>query len=78
LNDNGANVNGIWNLVLADKNINNDKRAKVPEIKYLESYIKETNFILPVNILLVRLLLIKRGKHRRKGKGFCKSNMIYL
>ena len=46
LNENGANVNGVWNLVLADKYVNLDKSAKVPELRYLERLYKRNEFYI--------------------------------
>lgn len=46
LNENGANVNGIWNLVLTDKYVNLDKSAKVPEIEYLDRLYKRNEFYI--------------------------------
>lgn len=35
--ENNANINGVWNLVLADKSINLEKGAKIPEKRFLEA-----------------------------------------
>ena len=32
---NGANINGVWNLVLADSAVNLNKRARIPEKRFL-------------------------------------------
>jgi hypothetical protein len=70
LNDNGANVNGIWNLVLADKNINNDKRAKVPEIKYLERLYKRNEFYIASKHPLGETIINQTGKTQAERKRF--------
>lgn len=62
LNKNGANVNGVWNLVLSDKNINNDKRAKVPEIKYLERLYKRNEFYIASKHPLGETIINQTGK----------------
>lgn len=62
LNENGANVNGVWNLVLSDKNINNDKRAKVPEIKYLERLYKRNEFYIASKHPLGETIINQTGK----------------
>ena len=42
--NNGANINGVWNLVLADSSVNRQKSAKVPEKRFLKRFTIEMNF----------------------------------
>jgi hypothetical protein len=46
MNESGANVNGVWNLVLADQLVNLSKGAKIPELKYLERLYKRNEFYI--------------------------------
>lgn len=46
MNEAGANVNGVWNLVLADQWVNLSKGAKIPELKYLERLYKRNEFYI--------------------------------
>ncbi|ROI06566.1 HNH endonuclease [Chryseobacterium sp. G0240] len=70
LNDNGANVNGIWNLVLADKNVNNDKKAKIPEIKYLERLYKRNEFYIASKHPLGETIVNQTGKTQVERRRF--------
>jgi hypothetical protein len=40
----GANINGVWNLVLADAEVNNDKRARIPKRRFLERLFNRNEF----------------------------------
>lgn len=62
LNENGANVNGIWNLVLADKYVNLDKSAKVPEIEYLDRLYKRNEFYIASKHPLGETIVNQTGK----------------
>ncbi|MDM1402188.1 HNH endonuclease [Myroides odoratimimus] len=62
LNENGANVNGIWNLVLADKYVNLDKSAKVPEIEYLDRLYKRNEFYILSKHPLGETIVNQTGK----------------
>ncbi|MDB4062236.1 HNH endonuclease [Vicingaceae bacterium] len=42
----GANINGVWNLVLANGNINNEKRAKIPEKRFLQRLHNRNEFYI--------------------------------
>lgn len=62
LNENGANVNGIWNLVLIDKYVNLDKSAKVPEIEYLDRLYKRNEFYIASKHPLGETIVNQTGK----------------
>lgn len=62
LNENGANVNGIWNLVLTDKYVNLDKSAKVPEIEYLDRLYKRNEFYIASKHPLGETIVNQTGK----------------
>lgn len=62
LNENGANVNGIWNLVLTDKYVNLDKSSKVPEIEYLDRLYKRNEFYIASKHPLGETIVNQTGK----------------
>lgn len=62
LNENGANVNGIWNLVLTDKYVNLDKSARVPEIEYLDRLYKRNEFYIASKHPLGETIVNQTGK----------------
>lgn len=62
LNNEGANVNGVWNLVLADSDVNNNKRAKIPEIKYLERLYKRNEFYIASKHPLGETIINQTGR----------------
>ncbi|KEY17950.1 HNH endonuclease domain-containing protein [Kaistella antarctica] len=69
LNNEGANVNGVWNLVLSDSDVNNNKRAKIPEIKYLERLYKRNEFYIESKHPLGETIVNQTGRtsdERRK------------
>lgn len=70
LNDNGANVNGVWNLVLADKDINGNKGAKVPEIKYLERLYKRNEFYIESKHPLGETIVNQTGRTADQRRNF--------
>jgi hypothetical protein len=43
---NGANINGVWNLVLADSKINLSKSAKIPEKRFLHKLFNRNEFYI--------------------------------
>lgn len=40
-----ANINGVWNLVLADSTVNNAKSARVPELRFLQRLYQRNEFV---------------------------------
>lgn len=69
-NENEANVNGIWNLVLADKLVNLDKSAKVPDIKYLERLYKRNEFYIASRHPLGETIINQTGKSAPARRAF--------
>lgn len=68
--DIGSNVNGIWNLVLADKFVNLDKRAKIPEIKYLERLYNRNEFYIASKHPLGETIINQTGKTSKERRLF--------
>lgn len=70
INENGANVNGIWNLVLADRYVNLDKSAKVPEVEYLERLYKRNEFYIASKHPLGETIVNQTGKTKSARRSF--------
>jgi hypothetical protein len=70
LNEIGTNVNGVWNLVLADKYVNLDKSAKVPELKYLERLYMRNEFYIASKHPLGETIVNQTGKTPKERRSF--------
>lgn len=69
-NDEGANINGVWNLVLADNKVNNDKRAKIPERKFLERLFNRNEFYIESKHPLAETIINQAGATRQQRINF--------
>lgn len=69
-NDEGANINGVWNLVLADSKVNNDKRAKIPERKFLERLFNRNEFYIESKHPLAETIINQTGATRQQRINF--------
>jgi len=69
----GANVNGVWNLVLADSMVNLDKSAKVPELKYLERLYKRNEFYIASKHPLGETIVNQTGKTPLERRRFLQN-----
>lgn len=67
---NGVNINGIWNLVLADQKINHHKSAKIPELQYLERLYKRNEFYIASKHPLGETIINQTGKTQSERKKF--------
>ncbi|MDP9955056.1 hypothetical protein J2X97_000693 [Epilithonimonas hungarica] len=70
MNDLGANVNGIWNLVLSDRLVNLSKSTKIPELKYLERLYKRNEFYIASKHPLGETIINQTGKTSSYRKRF--------
>lgn len=70
INEAGANVNGVWNLVLAEKFVNLSKSAKIPELKYLERLYKRNEFYIASKHPLGETIINQTGKTSAERKRF--------
>ncbi|WP_313375339.1 HNH endonuclease domain-containing protein [Chishuiella sp.] len=70
ISESGGNVNGVWNLVLADKFINLDKSAKVPELKYLERLYTRNEFYIASKHPLGETIINQTGKTAKERRAF--------
>lgn len=70
IHEGGSNVNGIWNLVLADKFVNLDKSAKVPDIKYLHRLYKRNEFYIASKHPLGETIINQTGRSAAERQKF--------
>lgn len=73
LNETGANVNGVWNLVLADRFVNLDKNTKIPKIKYLERLYKRNEFYIASKHPLGETIINQTGRTPLQRQKFLQS-----
>ena len=69
-NQNGANINGVWNLVLADKGINRNKSARIPEKRFLERLHNRNEFYIESKHPLAETIINQTGNTKEKRIGF--------
>lgn len=65
-----ANINGVWNLVLADRDINQDKKARVPELKYLFRLYNRNEFFIESKHPLAETIINQTGNSPEKRRQF--------
>ena len=70
MNDSGANVNGVWNLVLSDKFVNLSKSTKIPELKYLQRLYKRNEFYIASKHPLGETIINQTGRTSSERKRF--------
>jgi hypothetical protein len=57
----GANINGVWNLVLADKKVNIDKSAKIPEPRFLKRLYTRNEYYIQSKHPLAETIINQTG-----------------
>lgn len=69
---NGANVNGVWNLVLAHSSMNStkEKGAKVPHRKYLQRLFNRNEFYISSKHPLAETIINQTGKTKAIRRNF--------
>ncbi|WP_341222208.1 HNH endonuclease [Polaribacter atrinae] len=66
----GANINGVWNLVLADKNVNRNKSARIPDRKFLHRLFNRNEFYIQSKHPLAETIINQTGKTKQKRIDF--------
>ncbi|WP_460546319.1 hypothetical protein, partial [Echinicola sediminis] len=68
----GANINGVWNLVLAHSSMNStkEKGAKVPNKKYLERLFNRNEFYINSKHPLAETIINQTGKTKELRRAF--------
>lgn len=69
---NGANINGVWNLVLAHSSMNSmkEKGAKIPEFKYLQRLFNRNEFYISSKHPLAETIVNQTGKTKELRRDF--------
>ncbi len=70
---NGANVNGVWNLVLADSAINLNKKAKIPEIRFLNRLFNRNEFYIESKHPLAETIINQTGLTKESRRRFLET-----
>ncbi len=70
----GVNINGVWNLVLADKSINIDKNAKIPEKRFLERLFNRNEFYIESKHPLAETIVNQTGLTKDLRRKFLVNN----
>jgi hypothetical protein len=70
----GANINGVWNLVLADRTINNEKHARIPEKRFLERLYNRNEFYIESKHPLAETIINQTGHTPQARQRFLEHN----
>jgi hypothetical protein len=70
----GANINGVWNLVLSDSSVNLDKKAKIPEKRFLERLFNRNEFFLESKHPLAETIINQTGQTKDMRRRFLEKN----
>ena len=65
-NEFGANINGVWNLVLANKDVNRNKSAKIPEKRFLQRLYNRNEFYIQSKHPLAETIINQTGNTKQK------------
>lgn len=74
--ENGANINGVWNLVLAHSSMNNtkEKGAKVPDKKYLQRLFNRNEFYISSKHPLAETIINQTGLTKENRRNFLQKH----
>ncbi len=70
---NGANINGVWNLVLADGAINLNKKAKIPEIRFLNRLFNRNEYYIESKHPLAETIINQTGLTKESRRRFLET-----
>jgi hypothetical protein len=65
-----ANINGVWNLVLADRTVNGAKSARVPEVRFLQRLYQRNEFFIESKHPLAETIINQTGATSEKRRLF--------
>ena len=71
----GANVDGVWNLVLADGGINREKSNRIPDPKYLSRLYTRNEFFISSRHPLGETIANQTGHTPRQRQAFLQKQM---
>ncbi len=66
----GANINGVWNLVLAETSVNLDKKAMIPENRFLERLFSRNEFYIESKHPLAETIINQTGLTKQSRRKF--------
>jgi hypothetical protein len=69
----GANINGVWNLVLADTKINLNKKAKIPEKRFLHKLFNRNEFYIESKHPLAETIINQTGSTKESRRRFLET-----
>uniref|UniRef100_UPI00404AA912 HNH endonuclease n=1 Tax=Gelidibacter sp. TaxID=2018083 RepID=UPI00404AA912 len=69
----GANINGVWNLVLADSKINLNKMAKIPEKRFLNRLYNRNEFYIESKHPLAETIINQTGSTKESRRRFLET-----
>lgn len=69
-NNHGANINGVWNLVLANKDINRNKSARIPEKRFLQRLFNRNEFYIESKHPLAETIINQTGNTKKQRIDF--------
>ncbi|MBC5842636.1 HNH endonuclease [Flavobacterium sp. F-380] len=67
---NDANINGVWNLVLADSSVNSIKSARIPERRFLERLFNRNEFYIESKHPLAETIINQTGRNKEQRRLF--------
>jgi hypothetical protein len=70
----GGNINGVWNLVLANSSINRQKSSKVPEKRFLTRLFNRNEFYISSKHPLAETIINQTGNTMSKRKLFLEKH----
>ncbi len=69
----GANINGVWNLVLTDSSINLHKKAKIPEKRFLHRLFNRNEFYIESKHPLSETIINQTGLTKESRRRFLET-----
>jgi hypothetical protein len=69
----GANINGVWNLVLADSSINLHKKARIPEERFLHRLYNRNEFYIESKHPLAETIINQTGSTKENRRRFLEA-----
>jgi hypothetical protein len=69
----GANINGVWNLVLAESKINLNKRTKIPEKRFLHRLFNRNEFYIESKHPLAETIINQTGSTKESRRRFLEA-----
>jgi hypothetical protein len=69
----GVNINGVWNLVLADSKINLNKKAKIPEKRFLQRLFNRNEFYIESKHPLAETIINQTGLTKESRRRFLEA-----